>query len=156
MTWCRDMRRLVLAILVAGAMAPIASAQSPVGAWSFKTDELSDTCTMSGDMTIKETGKNGYSCRFKALQSCRVRELKTIHTDQSCIATMVDKKLTITSKLERVTKVEPFWLAAGMDKRYAPDNFVLTIKPSGEEMNGMFESMGEAPVIFRRQQELVS
>lgn len=137
-------------------IAPVAAAQSPAGAWSFKTDELSDTCTMSGDMTVKETSKNSYSCTFKALQSCRLRDLKTIRTDQSCVATMVDKKLTITSKLERVTKVEPFWLSAGMEKRYAPDNFVVTIKPSGDEMTGMFESMGEAPVTFRRQQELVS
>ena len=79
-----------------------------------------------------------------------------IHTDQSCVATMKDKKLTITSKLERVTKVEPFWLAMGMEKRYAPDNFMVTINPAGDEMTGLFESMGEAPVTFRRQQELVS
>jgi hypothetical protein len=151
------MKRLAVAILLAFAIAPLAAAQSPAGAWSFKTDELSDTCTMSGDMTIKETGKNQYSCTFKALQSCRrVDGLKAIHTDQSCIATMADKKLTITSKLQRVTKVDPFWLAAGMDKRYAPDNFIVTIKPSGDEMTGMFESMGEAPVTFRRQQDLVS
>jgi len=156
MIWCREMKRLVLAILLACAITPLAAAQSPTGAWSFKTDELSDTCTMSGDMVIKETGKNQYSCTFKALQSCRLRELKTIHTDQSCVATQVDKKLTITSKLERVTKVDPFWLTAGMEKRYAPDNFVVTINPRGDEMSGMFESMGEAPVTFRRRQELVS
>jgi hypothetical protein len=43
-----------------------------------------------------------------------------------------------------------------MDQRYAPDNFIVTINRSGNEMDGRFESIGTALVKFRRQQDLTS
>jgi hypothetical protein len=149
-------RHLVLATLALVAFHQAASAQSPAGVWGFMTDELPDTCTISGEMTIKQTDGKRFSCTFKAVQSCRLRLPKTIHTDQSCAAVQVGKQVSITSKVDRIVSVDPSSLRAGMEDRYAPDNFIVTINKGGDEMDGLFESMGTAPVRFRRKQELTS
>jgi hypothetical protein len=149
------LRLLLFAAAVCG-LAPIASAQSPVGVWGFMTDELSDSCTISGEMTIKQASGKRFSCTFKAVQTCRLRLPKTIHTDQSCAAVQVGKQVSITSKVDKIVSVDPFVMRQGMEDRYAPDNFVVTLNKGGDEMDGLFESLGTAPVKFRRKQELTS
>jgi hypothetical protein len=145
------------------AMAQLKKAPSPAGNWEFKTAPLNDRCTISGEMQIRETGagagsKSGkrFTCTFRAVQSCTSGDIRTIHTDQTCTLTQTGAKVSMVSKLERVVKTDPKELMNGMDRRYAPDNFYVTISPDGDVMDGMFESMGEAPVKFRRKGELLS
>lgn len=150
------------AVLIIGAIAaPMASAQlkpapSPAGVWSFQTGELRGGCDISGDITIEEKGRRSYSCTFKAVQTCKGRLPRAIHTEQSCLATQAGSEVIITSKVERIVSVDPDTLLAGMDQRYAPDNFVVHINRRGDEMDGRFESIGTALVKFRRRQDLVS
>jgi hypothetical protein len=146
---------VVLVSLLCGA-APLAAAQSPAGVWGFMTDELSDSCTISGEMAISQSSGKRFSCTFKAVQTCRLRLPKTIHTDQSCAAVQVGKQVSITSKVDRIASVDPLALRPGMEERYAPDNFIVTLNQGGDEMDGIFESLGTAPVKFRRKQELTS
>jgi hypothetical protein len=157
--------RLAIATIIGLAAsviaAPVVSAQlkpapSPAGGWSFKTGQLRGDCDISGDMVIKETARRTYSCTFKAVQTCRGRLPRAIHTEQSCIATQTGSEVTITSKVEKIVSVDPDALMPGMDQRYAPDNFIVTINRSGNEMDGRFESIGTALVKFRRQQDLTS
>lgn len=148
---------LVLAVIA----APVVSAQlkagpSPAGDWSFQTGELRGGCDISGDMTIVETAKRTYSCTFKAVQTCQGRLPRTIHTEQSCIATQAGSEVTITSKVEKIVSVDPEAMMPGMDQRYAADNFIVRINSRGDEMDGRFESIGTALVKFRRRQDLVS
>jgi hypothetical protein len=153
-----------LAIALALAATPFAVAQlkkapSPAGNWEFKTAPLNDRCIIAGDMQIREVGAGAskrFSCTFRAVQSCTSGEIRTIHTDQTCTLTQAGAKVSMVSKLERVVKTDPKELMNGMDRRYAPDNFYVTITPDGDEMEGKFESMGEAPVKFRRKGELLS
>ncbi len=141
------------------AMAQLKKGPSPAGNWEFKTSKLNDRCIISGEMQIREVGSGAnkrFSCTFRAVQSCTAGDIRTIHTDQSCQLTQTGSKISMVSKLERVVATDPKELMNGMDRRYAPDNFYVTISPGGDEMEGMFESMGEAPVKFRRKGELLS
>ncbi|HEV7694132.1 MAG TPA: hypothetical protein VGO52_25080 [Hyphomonadaceae bacterium] len=151
---------LVLALCASPfAVAQLKKAPSPAGNWEFKTAQLNDRCIISGDMQIRETGSGTakhFSCTFHAVQSCTVGEIRTIYTDQSCQLTQTGSKISMVSKVERIVKTDPKELMNGMDRRYAPDNFYVTISPDGDVMDGKFESMGEAPVKFRRKGELLS
>jgi len=155
---------IILGIAVALGATPFAAGQlkkapSPAGNWEFKTSPLNDRCIISGDMQIRETGSGTakrFSCTFRAVQSCTSGEIRTIYTDQSCQLTQTGSKISMVSKLERVVKTDPVELMNGMDRRYAPDNFYVAISPDGDVMDGKFESMGEAPVKFRRKGELLS
>lgn len=156
--------RLVLVIAIACAIVPAASAQlkkapSPEGVWEFKTVELYDSCTISGQMEIRREGDKDskrYACTFRAVQACTKGVIRTIHTDQSCSATQAGSQLNIVRKVDRIVSTDPADLMRDMFARYTPDNFKVAINPRGDEMTGMFESQGEAPVTFRRKQELVS
>lgn len=153
----------VLGALVAASI-PAASAQlkkapSPEGRWEFKTAELYDSCTISGEMEIRSEGDKGaktFTCTFRAVQACTRGNIRTIHTDQSCSASQTGSQVNIISKVEKIVSTQPVELMKGMMQRYAPDNFKVSINPRGDEMDGMFESQGEAPVKFRRKQELTS
>lgn len=146
------------------AIAPAASAQlrkapSPEGAWEFKTAELYDSCTISGEMEITREGGAAskiFTCTFRAVQACTRGNIRTIHTEQSCSASQTGSQVNIISKVDKIVSTEPPELMKGMLQRYAPDNFKVSINPRGDEMEGMFESQGEAPVKFRRKQELTS
>jgi hypothetical protein len=155
-------RRLALATvmsLAASALAaPVVFAQlkpppSAAGNWSFKTGQLRGDCDISGDMVIRESAKRAYTCTFKAVQICRGRLPRAIHTEQSCIATQTGDAVVITSKVEKIVSVDPKELMEGMDENYAADNFRVTINRRGDEMDGRFESLTTSIV---RQQELVS
>ena len=161
----RFLRRLAIATVTALAAsalaAPLVSAQlkpppSAAGSWSFKTGQLRGDCDISGDMVIRETAKRTYICTFKAVQTCRGRLPRAIHTEQSCIATQTGDAVVVTSKVERIVSVDPKELMEGMDQLYAADNFKVTINRRGDEMDGRFESLTTAIVKFVRQQDLVS
>ena len=155
---------LILAALAALVATPLAFAQlkkapSPEGKWEFKTDILNDRCTISGEMQITELGKGDnrhFVCKFRAVQACTGGGIKSIVTEQSCLLNQAGSKITIISKVEDIVSTDPPELMKGMDRRYAPDNFSITINPRGDQMEGMFESQGEAPVKFRRKGDLVS
>jgi hypothetical protein len=157
------MRSLVLflsfAIACPTASAQLRKAPSPEGVWEFKTAELYDSCTISGEMEIRLEGdktSKRYVCTFRAVQACTRGVIRTIHTDQSCSATQAGSQVNIVSKVDKIVSTEPPALMKGMFERYAPDNFRVSINPRGDQMDGMFESQGEAPVKFRRKQELTS
>ena len=154
--------RPALPALVAAFMAPAAlgqatTSQSPAGNWTFKTAPLEDSCIISGEMTIIQVGQsNRYTCTFDAVQTCTRRLPTEIFTTQSCVGIQIGSQLGISSKLEKVQRVNPPSLRKGMDKQYAPDNFYVQLNKRGDEMDGKFESMGEASVKFRRHEDLVS
>ena len=159
------MKRAALALIVlAACSAPLAFAQlkkapSPEGKWEFKTEILNDQCTISGEMQITELGEGDmrrFTCKFRAVQACTGGSIRTIQTDQSCTLTQTGPKISIISKVDRIVSTDPAELMKGMDRRYAADNFFVTINTRGDQMDGMFESMGEAPVKFRRKGELIS
>lgn len=161
----RFIRRLAIATIASLAASPLAApvvfaqlkpAPSAAGSWSFKTGQLRGDCDISGDMEIRETSKNAYVCKFKAVQICRGRLPRAIHTEQSCIATQTGDAVVITSEVEKIVSVDPRELMEGMDKLYAADNFRVTINRRGDQMDGRFESLSTARVLFQRQQELVS
>jgi len=151
---------LVLALCASPfAVAQLKKAPSPAGDWEFKTAPLNDRCMISGNMQIREVGSGKtrhFSCVFQAVQSCTSGDIRTIQTDQTCTLTQTGSKVSMVSKVERIVKTDPKELMNGMDRRYMPDNFYVTISPDGDVMDGKFESMGEAPVKFRRKGELLS
>jgi hypothetical protein len=159
------LRRLAIATIIgvsaATLAAPVVSAQlkpapSAAGSWNFKTGQLRGDCDISGEMVIRETAKRAYACTFKAVQVCRGRLPRSIHTEQSCVATQAGDSVVITSKVDRIVSVDPKELMEGMDRLYAADNFKVTINRRGDEMDGRFESLSTALVKFIRQQDLVS
>jgi hypothetical protein len=159
------MKPVLLLLTLTIAAAPVASAQlkkspSPAGVWEFRTAELYDNCTISGQMEIRPEGdgtsKRRFTCTFRAVQACTRGQIRTIHTDQSCSATQTGSQINIVSKVDKIVSTDPSALMKGMLGRYWPDNFKVAINPHGDEMVGEFESQGEAPVKFRRKQELVS
>jgi len=131
------------------------SAPSPAGSWSFKTQPMAYGCVLSGDMTITKTSSKSFKCRFKAVWSCKTRAPKAVNTDQSCIATQTGDNLIITSRIEKITKVDPPEMLEVSKSNYAADHFNVTINAHGDEMDGLFKSYGQSPVKFRRQQDLV-
>jgi len=155
---------ILLAVAIALGATPFAAGQlkkapSPAGDWEFKTAQLNDRCIISGNMQIREVGSGKtkhFSCTFRAVQSCTSGEIRAIHTDQTCTLTQTGSKISMVSKVERIVKTDPKELMNGMDRRYMPDNFYVAINADGDEMDGKFESMGEAPVKFRRKGELLS
>lgn len=155
-----NLPRLILPLVLMTLVSPPALAQSApslAGKWSFETAELYDNCTISGEMTITQIAKSKrFTCTFKALQRCTRQPPIEIHTTQSCAATQAGSQVSIISRLEKVDKVNLPGLLQGMGQRYAPDNFNVTLNKSGDEMIGRFESLGEAPVKFRRREDLVS
>lgn len=131
------------------------AAPSPAGSWTFKTKPMDYGCVLSGDMTITQTSSKSFKCRFKAVWSCQTRAPKAVNTEQSCIATQTGNNLIITSRMEKITKVDPPEMLELSKTNYAADHFNVTISTHGDEMNGLFKSYGQSPVKFRRQQDLV-
>lgn len=155
--------RLALPALLAAVMAPAVlgqtpmASQSPAGNWTFKTAPLEDSCIISGEMTITQIGKsNRYTCTFDAVQTCTRRLPTEIFTTQTCVGIQIGSQLGISSKLDKVQRVNPDSMRKGMELQYAPDNFYVQLNKRGDEMDGKFESMGEAPVKFRRHEDLIS
>lgn len=131
------------------------AAPSPAGSWTFKTKPMDYGCVLSGDMTITSSSKKSFKCQFKAVWSCQTRAPKAVNTDQSCIATQTGDKIIITSRVEKITKVDPPEMLELSKTNYAADHFDIIINAHGDEMDGLFKSYGQSPVKFRRQQDLV-
>ena len=131
------------------------AAPSPAGSWSFQTKPMDYGCVLSGDMTITQTSSKSFKCQFKAVWSCKTRAPKAVNTDQSCIATQTGENIIITSRLEKITKVDPPEMLELSKSNYAADHFNITINTHGDEMDGLFKSYGQSPVKFRKRQDLV-
>lgn len=137
------------------AAPPMVDAPSPAGSWSFKTGKMNAGCTLSGDMTITRKADKSLTCEFRALWSCELRLPRSVATEQTCTARQAGDDVVITSRMKKVGKVDPAELADYMKTNYAADHFRLKINARGDEMNGLFHSYGQAPVIFRKHLELI-
>jgi hypothetical protein len=146
---------LFLACTSIGAVSAEPPAQSPVGQWTFKTGVMNEGCTLSGSMTITRKADKTMSCTFKAVWACTQIIPRSVETDQTCTAKQSGSTITITSKMAKIGKVSPTDMANFMRANYAPDHFQVKIDTTGDRMDGIFHSYGQAPVIFRRQLELV-
>lgn len=153
-------RYALLAATLAVLTFPVADAQlkkasTPTGSWGFKTEKMGYGCALSGDMTITQAADKTYTCTFKAVWACELRLPKAVHTEQSCIATQTGENVLITSKMEKISKVDPVEMLDVMRQRYAADHFTVKINGRGDEMDGIFKSYGQAPVKFRKRLDLV-
>lgn len=153
-------RAALLAAMLAVLAPPSVDAQmkkapAPTGSWGFKTEKMGYGCALAGDMTITQTADKTYKCSFKAVWSCELRLPKAVHTEQSCVATQAGYDVLITSKMEKIAKVEPAAMLEQMRERYAADHFTVKINWRGDEMDGIFKSYGQAPVKFRKRLDLV-
>lgn len=142
-------------LLFQAADAQLKKAPSPVGSWGFQTEKMGAGCSLAGDMTITQTSDKTFRCSFKAVWSCELRLPKAVHTEQSCVATQTGFDLIVTSRLDKIDKVDPAEMTAAMTERYAADHFRVQINTSGDEMDGIFRSYGQAPVKFRKRAELI-
>ena len=137
------------------AHAQLKKAPAPVGSWGFETQPMGYGCTLTGEMTISQTADKSFKCSFEAVWGCKLRLPKAVHTEQSCIATQAGQEITITSRMEGISKVDPASMAVMMKTEYAADHFKVTINWRGDEMDGMFKSYGQAPVKFRKRLDLI-
>ncbi len=143
------MPRTVLAACLFGLIALPAQAQDArtamravdiSGDWGFSTTAPfhSGDCHITGDAEIRRAPGGGYICEIKAEQRCLSG--RVIHSRQSCTASQDGDQLLILSTIE---SVEP------ASRAYYPDNFILTIQDASQ-MDGMLESIVDAPVTFFR------
>ncbi len=144
-----------LGLLAQGAQAQTLKPASPAGSWGFQTENMGYGCALSGDITITATGEKTFKCAFKAVWACQLRLPKSVHTEQSCVATQSGDQVMITSKMEKVAKVQPVEMMEQMKRQYAADHFTVKLNARGDEMDGMFRSYGSAPVKFRKHLELI-
>ncbi|MBI1340006.1 hypothetical protein GC169_07335 [bacterium] len=127
------------------------------GSWKFETAPINDRCTLSGRMTFIPTDRsNVYDCRFESRQLCAGADPVDIRMRQTCIATVSDPQITITSIVEEPISVAPDTLEPFIMERYAPDNFQVSRTPGSSELRGMFHSLSRAYVRFWRDEDLLS
>ncbi|MDP3494297.1 MAG: hypothetical protein Q8R82_14385 [Hyphomonadaceae bacterium] len=141
--------------ILPSAHAQLRQAPVPVGSWGFETEPMGFGCTLSGDMTITQTGDKSYKCAFEAVWACKLRMPKAVHTEQSCIATQSGQQVIITSRIDKISRVDPAMMMETMKANYAADHFNVTINWRGDEMDGIFKSYGQAPVKFRKRLDLI-
>ncbi len=149
---------LVSILLVCTNIMPVSAeppAHSPVGEWGFKTSTMKEGCTLSGSMTITRKADKTMACTFKALWACTQVMPRTVETDQTCTAKQSGSGVTIASKIAKIGKVTPDSSADFMRANYAADHFQVKIDSTGDRMDGLFHSYGQASVIFRRHLELI-
>lgn len=155
----------LLAVTVSAAQAVAQAPQpTPAGRWKFATTQMNNRCTMSGEMQVwrvrglKPDAKlpAQYACRFTAFQTCTGSFIQKIETQQTCSVQDKAGKLHFEAKIEKIGEVKPPEILEQVKTAYAPDNFLLQLNKKGDEMDGMFISLSEAPVKFVRIEELVS
>ena len=146
---------VAMTLALPGASAQMKKAPAVAGSWGFATEPMGYGCTLSGDMTISQTSDKSYKCAFTAVWSCKLRLPKAVHTEQSCIATQAGYDVIITSKMEKIAKVDPAEMLQTMRKAYAADHFTVKVNWRGDEMDGIFKSYGQAPVKFRKRLDLI-
>jgi hypothetical protein len=133
---------------------PASADDDLAGVWSFTTEPTAFNCVISGEVTIKPVSSRQYSCTFTAVQACTERLPNAIHTEQSCSAVKIGRQVSITSKVERITGVDPASMRDLVG--YAPDDFRLTLNANGDEMRGRYSSNRSSPARFWRKRELIS
>lgn len=144
--------------LTCSSLAPASAeppAASPVGRWTFKTGTMNEGCTLSGSMTIMRKADKTMACTFRSVWSCAQFTPRSVETDQTCTAKQSGSTITITSKIAKIGKVSPPELTDFMRINYAADHFQVKIDATGDRMDGIFHSYGQAPVTFRRYLDLV-
>lgn len=146
---------LVVAGLASPTVADPPRPPSPAGNWSFATETMGAGCKLSGDIAISRTAAGAFKCSFRAVWGCDLRMPRSVATEQSCIATQAGDDIVITSRMEKVVKVDPSVMTEEMRQRYAADHFNVKINARGDEMNGIFRSYGQAPVKFRKHLDLI-
>lgn len=154
------MKRVAFAALLL-LLSPVTSAQTPTkatpdGAWEFATETLGAGCTLSGDIRFVRKADKSYTCKFSAVWACKQRAPRAVHTEQSCVATQTGDNVVITSKIDKIGKVDPVEMAQQMREHYAADHFSVKINRLGDRMDGLFRSYGQAPVVFRKHEDLIS
>ena len=145
-------------VLVCTGLTPVSAeppARSPVGEWRFKTSTMNEGCTLSGSMTITRKADKTMACTFKALWACTQVVPRSVETNQTCTAKQTGSNVTLTSKIASIGKVTPSELADFMRANYAADHFQVKIDTTGDRMDGLFHSYGQASVTFRRHLELI-
>lgn len=150
----------ILASLALFCMAPAPvnaepPAPSPVGSWSFKTTRMNEGCVLSGSMTITRKADKTMACEFQAKWACEQFVARSVETEQTCTAKQTGNTVAITSKMKKVGKVSPADLGDYMRTNYAADHFQVKIDATGDKMDGLFHSYGQASVAFRRHLELI-
>ena len=144
--------------LVCTSLAPVSAeppAPSPIGEWGFKTSTMNEGCTLSGSMTITRKADKTMACTFKAVWACKQVVPRSVETDQTCTAKQTGSTVTITSKIAKIGKVTPATYADFMRANYAADHFQVKIDATGDKMDGLFHSYGQASVAFRRHLDLI-
>jgi hypothetical protein len=152
-------RQLIASFAFAMAFLQPASAEptppSPVGEWSFITGEMRNSCALSGQMSVTRKADKTLVCRFTADWSCKAGMMKSVQTTQTCIAKQTGHDITVTSKIEKITRSDPAELMDYMRSNYAADHFKVQINTRGDEMRGLFHSYGQAEVVFRKHHDLI-
>lgn len=144
---------LVLLPAPTGAQTPSAT---PDGWWRFATEEMGAGCSLAGDIRFTRKADKSYTCKFTATWTCKQRVPRSVQTEQSCIATQTGENVVVTSKMEKITLVDPSSMTQQMQNEYAADHFSVKINRAGDRMDGLFRSYGQAPVVFRKQEDLIS
>jgi hypothetical protein len=146
--------RTILLGLASAMLSAPAFADDLSGVWSFTTEPTQFNCVISGEMTIKMVSTRRFSCTFTAVQACTERLPHAIHTEQSCSAVQVGRQVSITSRVEKITGVDPVSMTDEVG--YAPDDFTLTLNADGAEMTGKYSSNRSSPARFWRKRQLLS
>lgn len=136
-----------------GAQTPTAT---PDGWWRFATEEMGAGCSLAGDIRFTRKADKSYTCKFTATWTCKHRAPRSVQTEQSCVATQTGENVIVTSKMEKITRVDPSSMTQQMQNEYAADHFSVKINRAGDRMDGLFRSYDQAPVVFRKQEDLIS
>ncbi len=144
-------------VLLASPMSAQTTMQAtPDGAWRFATEKMGAGCSLSGDIRFTRTADRTYACKFTAIWACEQRAPRAVHTEQTCVATQTGDNVVVTSKIEKISKVDPAAMTQQMKDNYAADHFSVKISRAGDRMDGIFRSYGQAPVVFRKHEDLIS
>lgn len=136
---------------------PVDAQHSPLGHWRFSTPEIAASrCTISGDMSVFKAGPSGYACKLTVFQTCTAGAIGKIRTSQSCGVSMEKGKLKFASHVDKIDSVDPPEIMEMVKARYAADNFLVQMNAKGDQMDGMFISLSEAPVTFQRVEDPIS
>ncbi len=75
--------------------------------------------------------------------ACELRLPNAVHTEQSCVATQTGNDVLITSKMEKIAKVDPAAMMEQMRQRYAADHFTVKINRGATRWTGYSNPMAK-------------
>lgn len=137
---------LMACMIAAGPAAFGASAQGAktdiAGDWKLLTSTFDGgECTMDGSISLKPSATpNAYTCGLMVETHCKQdgKVYEYWRVRQSCTATRKGADVRITTKIDKVESATFFGkeMTAAQKSNYVPDNFEVTISPSGAEMKG--------------------